>query len=109
MFYFDHSAADRAVTFFRRFLRHAKGELAGQPFELAQWQADEIIRPLFGWKLTADGTRKYRTAYIEVGRGAGKTTLAAGIALYLLLADSEKGGECYAAACDRSQAALTFD
>lgn len=107
-YWFEEEAASRAVEFFRRYLRHTKGELAGQPFELAEWQETEIIRPLFGWK-RQDGTRKYRTVYVEVPRKNGKTTLAAGIALYLLFADNEAGAEIYSAAADRDQAALTFD
>jgi phage terminase large subunit-like protein len=107
-FWFDDAAADRAVAFFERVLTHTKGEWAGQPLKLADWQANEIIRPLFGWK-RADGTRRYRTAYIQIPRKAGKSTLAAGIALYLLLADGEPGAEVYSAAADRDQAAIVFE
>ena len=107
-FVFDEAAADRAVRFFETCLTHTKGEWAGQPLKLSPWQADRIIRPLFGWK-RADGTRRYRTAYIQIPRKSGKTTLAAGMALYLLLADGEQGGEVYCAASDREQAAICFD
>ena len=33
-YWFDEKAADRAERFFPRFLKHTKGEHAGQPFEL---------------------------------------------------------------------------
>src|SRR5262245_37187720 len=107
-FWFDEDAADRAVTFFPRFLIHVKGEWAGQPFELDPWQRDNVIQPLFGWE-RKDGTRRYRTVYVEVPRKHGKSSLAAGIALYLLFADREPGGEIYSAAADRDQAAIVFD
>ena len=107
-FVFDEAAADRAVRFFETCLTHTKGEWAGQPLKLSPWQADRIIRPLFGWK-RADGTRRYRTAFVTIPRKSGKTTLAAGIALYLLLADDEPGAEVYCAAADRDQAAICFD
>lgn len=107
-FYFDEAAADRAVSFFELCLTHTKGEWAGQPLKLSDWQAEKIIRPLFGWK-RADGTRRYRTAYIQIPRKAGKSTLSAGIALYLLFADKEPGAEIYSAAADREQAAIVFD
>ena len=81
-FHFDEAAADRAVRFFEICLIHTKGEWAGQPLKLSDWQAEKIIRPLFGWK-RKDGTRRYRTAYIQIPRKAGKSTLSAGIALYL--------------------------
>ena len=38
MFWFDDAAANRAVTFFSKYLRHVKGELAGQPLILTEWQ-----------------------------------------------------------------------
>lgn len=107
-FWFDEAAADRAERFFRLCLRHQKGELAGQPLLLADWQSEQIIRPLFGWK-RRDGTRKYRTCYVEIPRKNGKTTIAAGVGLYLLFADGEQGAEVYSAAADRDQAAIAFD
>jgi phage terminase large subunit-like protein len=107
-FVFDEQAADRACEFFTRYLRHQKGELAGRPLELADWQINEIVRPLFGWK-RRDGTRRYRTCYVEIPRKNGKTTIAAGIGLYLLFADGEQGAEIYSAAADREQAAIAFD
>ncbi len=106
--WFDEDAAERAVSFFPRFLVHVKGEWAGQPFELDTWQADEIIRPLFGWK-RKDGTRRYRTVYVEVPRKNGKSNLSAGIALILLFADQEPGAEVFSAAADRDQANIVFD
>lgn len=107
-FYFDERASVVAVNFFERLLVHSKGEWAGQAFKLADWQRDDIIRPLFGWK-REDGTRRYRTAYIEVPRKNGKSTLGAGIGLFLLFADGEPGAEVYSAAADREQAAIVFD
>jgi phage terminase large subunit-like protein len=107
-FYFDEHSAQLAVRFFEQFLRHSKGEWAGQRFVLEDWQKYEIIRPLFGWK-RPDGTRRYRTAYIEVPRKNGKSTMAAGIALLLLFADDEPGAEVYSAAADRDQAGIVFE
>ncbi len=107
-YWFDDAAADRAVEFFAKCLTHSKGEWAGQPLNLDLWQEQQIIRPLFGWK-RADGTRKYRTAFIMIPRKAGKSTLAAGIANFLLFADGEPGAEIYSAAADREQAAIVFE
>ena len=107
-FHFDEHAADLAVRFFERLLVHVEGEWAGEPFILQPWERDDIIRPLFGWK-RADGTRKYRRAYIEIPRKNGKSTLAAGIALYLLYMDDEPAAQVLGAAADRDQAAIVFD
>ncbi len=107
-YYFDEQAADLAVLFFENFLVHVEGEWADQPFILEDWQRDDIIRPLFGWK-RPDGTRKYRRAYIEVPRKNGKSTLVAGIALCLLFMDDEPGAQVLGAASDKEQAAIVFD
>jgi phage terminase large subunit-like protein len=89
------------------FLRHTKGEWGGEPFVLEAWQ-QTILRDLFG-TLRPDGTRRYRRAYIEIPRKNGKSALASGLALYLLLADGEPGAEVYSAATDRLQAGIVFD
>lgn len=107
-YWFDDKAADQAVEFFALWLKHQKGEFAGRPLALDKWQADEIIRPVFGWK-RQDGTRKIRTCYVEVPRKNGKTTLAAGVGIILTFADNEQGAEVYSAATDREQAAIAFD
>lgn len=108
-YYFDKAAADRAARFFPRFLRHFQGEWAGRPFELQRWQERDVIRPLFGIKRRADGLRRYRTAYIEIPKKNGKSTLAAGIALCCLYCDREPGAEVYSAAGDRDQARIVFE
>ena len=108
LYYFDAKAADWAVEFIESGLRHVKGEKAGQPMLLDDWQKLEVIRPFFGWKRQADGSRRYRTLYLEVPRKNGKSTLIAAIGLLLLFADGEKGAEIYSAAADKEQAAIVF-
>jgi len=106
-FHFDKRAADIAQRFFERILRHTKGEWSGKLFKLPKWQRD-VTRDIFGWK-RSDGTRRYRTVYIEIPRKNGKTTWAAGIPLFSLFADDEPGAEVYSAAADREQASLVFN
>ncbi|MBP8294289.1 MAG: terminase large subunit, partial [Caldilineaceae bacterium] len=104
----DERAQLGAVRFFERLLTHPKGPLAGQPFVLEPWQR-KIVAELFGTKDRRTGLRRYRRAYLELPRGTGKTSMAAGIALLLLVADSEPGAEIFGAAADRDQARLAFD
>ena len=104
--FFDESAANHALDFYG-FLKHTKGKWAGDTFALQPWQAF-IVAEVFGWK-RKDGTRRYRTAYIEVPRKNGKTTKAAGIGLYLFFADGEAGAEVYSAATKKDQAKITLD
>ncbi len=106
-YWFDAEAADRACDFFPTYLRHVKGEFAGRPFELLPWQRDLIMRPLFGWK-RPNGTRRFRKAFLEVGKKNGKSGLASGVGLLLAFGDAEPGAEVYAAAADREQARIVF-
>lgn len=94
--------------FFARFLRHSKGEFAGKPFDILDWQWESIILPLFGW-YRADGRRRFQKVYIEIPKKNGKSTILAGLALYLLVADGEQGAEVYTAAADRDQASIIFN
>lgn len=106
-YHFDATLADRVCSFFPRFCSHSKGEFAGKPFSLLDYQTALILRPLFGW-VKADGTRRFRKAYIEIPKKNGKTQLIAGLALYMLLGDNEPGAEVYVAAADRDQARILF-
>jgi phage terminase large subunit-like protein len=101
----DGEAAERVLEFFPSCLTHTKG-FSGK-FELADWQRD-VIATLFGWR-RHDGTRRYREALIAVPRKNGKTSLCAGLSLYCLSCDGEKGPEVYCAAFSRDQATLLFD
>ena len=102
--YFDRAAAERVLDFFAKCLCHVKGATAGQPFVLQPWQ-QAILANLFGWK-RPDGTRRYRESLVFVPRKNGKTTLIAGLCLYMAACDGEKGAECYSAASTRDQAKL---
>ncbi|MEK7180393.1 MAG: terminase TerL endonuclease subunit, partial [Patescibacteria group bacterium] len=101
-------AADRVCDFFTRHIKHVEGELAGQPFVLGPWERDQIVRPFFGWK-RANGTRRYRVCYVEVPKKNGKSTLAAGLALYLEFCDQEPGAKIFSVAADRLQAGIIFE
>lgn len=121
--WFDKEAAQHVLDFFS-LLKHSKGEWTGQPVILEPWE-QFILWCTFGWKrdysdrwlekmpggLVEDsrGTRRFRTLYLEVGRKNGKSTLAAGIVLYMLTADREGGAEVYCAATKKDQALITFD
>lgn len=103
--YFDKKAALRAIHFIEK-LKHTKGEWAGQRFRLEPWQ-QFVLWNIFGWK-NADGTRRFRYAYIEIARKNGKTALSAGVGLYMLFADGESRPEVYSAATVKDQAKICF-
>jgi phage terminase large subunit-like protein len=105
--FWDLPAAMRVIGFFKDVLHLAAGKFEGQPFILEPSQAF-IVGSIFGWKRKATGQRRFRRAYIEEGKGNGKTPLSAGIGMYCLVADGEPGAEVYAAASMKSQAIYIF-
>ena len=103
-YYFDRDAAISAIKFFD-FLRHSKGEWAGQVFRFEDWESF-IVWNLFGWRNKKTGFRRFRTSFLEVARKNGKTTLAAGIGNYMFDGDGEQGSEVYAFANKLDQAKI---
>ena len=106
--WFDEAAAEHVVQFVEMFCRHSKGEWAGKTIVLEDWQKDDVLRPLFGWK-RADGLRRYRTGYVELGRKNAKSTIAGAVGLYLLVGDKEQGAEIYSSATKRDQARIVWE
>lgn len=103
---YDKAAADFAVNFIES-LCHTKGVWAGQRFELIDWQ-EQIVRDLFG-VLKPNGYRQFNTAFVEIPKKAGKSELAAAIALLLTCGDGEARAEVYGCAADRQQASIVFE
>lgn len=103
---FDGDAANKALRFFETKLKLSEGQFENKPFQ-SQPAQDFIIGSLFGWR-RMDGTRRFRRAYIEQGKGNGKSPLAGGIGLYGLMADKEAGAEIYSAGATKEQAGILF-
>lgn len=104
--WFDIEDADRKIGFFENVLKLSEGQFEGQPFLLHPSQVFKV-GSIFGWK-RADGTRRFRRAYVEEGKGNGKSPLAGGIGLIGMTADGEAGAQVYAAAAKREQAGILF-
>jgi phage terminase large subunit-like protein len=102
----DVAEAKEAIAFYSEVLVLNGGEFEGVPYDLLLWQ-QFIVGSLFGWKKT-DGYRRFRVAYVETGKGSGKSPLAAGIGLKGLMADGESRAEIYAAATKKDQAMILF-
>ena len=104
--WFDEDAAQRVFRFFEEKLKLSEGQFEGKPFKLHPSQAFKL-GSLMGWK-RADGTRRFRRAYIEEGKGNGKSPFAGGLGLYGLIADGEPGAQIYAAGAKKEQAGILF-
>ena len=105
---FDEEKALRPIEFIERFCKHSKGQWAGKPIELELFQK-AYISALFGFVDKDTGYRRYTESMFYVGRKNGKSTMLAGIALYMLIADKEGGSEVYSIASKRDQANILFD
>lgn len=100
--------ANRAVKFIES-LPHTKGKWANKRelLKLQPWQKF-IVCNIFGWYWKESGTRRFRTAFNLIARKNGKSALAAGIALYMFVADGEYGAEVYSGATTEKQAWEVF-
>lgn len=105
-YWFDEDAAEHVVQFFETRLHHVEGDLCGQPLVLQDWQT-AILGAIFGWK-NAAGLRRYRKVLLYIPRKNGKTTLLAGIGLYMLACEDEGGQQIFGAAAGKEQAALSL-
>ena len=97
--------ATEAIAFFEEVLHLNGGDFEGRPFTLLPWQAF-IVGSLYGW-LRGD-VRRFRVAYVETGKGSGKSPLAAGVGMKGLTTDGEARAEVYAAATKKDQAMILF-
>src|SRR5215471_2913252 len=107
-YYFDEAQAERVCGIIERF-PHVRGIWARHQQKLAfqPWQSF-IICSIFGWKRREDDLRRFRTVYIEIPRKNAKSTMSAGVGLYLLACDGEQGGHIVSAANTRDQAKIIF-
>lgn len=101
-YYFDEETGERPISFIETFCKQSQGDL-GAPLELELFQR-AYIQALFGFLDKETGYRRFRETMFLVGRKNGKTTLMAGIALYLLVADYEGAAEIYSVATKKDQA-----
>jgi len=105
---FDEAKANKPIEFIETFTRHSKGKWAGKPVELELFQK-AFIAALFGFVDKDTGLRRFKESMFYVARKNGKTTMLAGIALYMMIADNEGGAEIFSLASKKDQAALLFD
>lgn len=103
---FSWDAVEKVVKFIHK-LKHFTGESSKKHFDLQPWQLF-IVANLYGF-FNKDGTRRFQTAYIELGRKNGKTALVAALSLYHLIADGEDGAEVLFAANSLDQAKIGFN
>lgn len=115
--YFDEEAA-RSIVLWFKFIPITDGRDAGKPTVLLPWQIFVVVS-LIAWKwkettydedgneLTVAGLRRFNQAFVLVSRKGGKTTLAAGLMLYLMYKSGFQP-RAYSLATKRDQAKLLW-
>lgn len=104
---FKSEKAEHLFRFFS-YLKHVKGEVAGQNIILVDFQ-QFIIGSIFGWVHKNTGYRRYKKAYIQVGRKNAKSELSGGISDYMAGFDGEIGAQVYATATKKEQAKIVWN
>lgn len=100
--------ADYFMRFAEGFLRHTKGEIAGQPYRLLPWMR-LICAKLFGWVHNKSKYRRFQSCYIAVPKKQGKSALMSVIAIFCMYAEQVPKAYVYGCACDRNQARIIYD
>lgn len=112
--YFDWREAERRVGFIEQYCRYPEGSKSGEKMELDEWQKNDIVRPVFGWKRKDSAInkygdlRRYRKVFIGIPRKNAKSTLIAAMALSIMMQDGEGGAEIYALASNKEQAGRVY-
>ena len=107
---FDEDVATKYIRIIEK-MQHVDGVLANQPLILEPWQRF-LIANIFGWLIHGgklDGIRKHSRIYLEVGRGAGKSTLTSAICLAELILEKQQGGQIICSAKTAEQANIVFE
>ncbi len=87
-------------------LPHVEGTWKSENITLEPFQVFFLCN-LFGFR-NLDGTRRFTSALFAVARKNAKSSLAAGIGLYCLTMENEKGPQVISAATTGDQAAIIF-
>jgi hypothetical protein len=74
--------AEHAFGFFPNALSITEGAKVGQPFNLLPWHTF-VVGSLFGWRKDS-GRMRFRSGWLETGKGQAKSPLMAAIGLYMM-------------------------
>jgi len=105
---FDWREAERRVQFIEKYCRYPEGPKTGEQIQLDEWQKNDVVRPVFGWKVKGTDIRRYRRLFLAIPRKNAKSTLTAAMALSIMLQDGEASAEIYCLASNKKQAERVY-
>ncbi len=98
--------AQRVIDFFPSVFTITDGPAAGRPFRLIPYQVF-CAGALMGW-VNADGRWRFRSAWIETGKGQAKSPLMAGLGLYAMGWCDFSRSQVYSIAANKQTANVLF-
>lgn len=98
--------AAHALGFFPAMLTISEGAKVGRPFELLPWHVF-VVGSIFGWRKTS-GRMRFRSAWLETGKGQAKSPLMAAIGLYMAGFYGIPRAKAFAIGQDRNTANVLF-
>lgn len=107
---FNEAKAIRVCQFISE-LQHTKSSIAtkaGERIVLLPFQVF-ILTELFGWTRRDTGARRWKKAFIEMGKGNAKSTLSSCVGLYSAFCEGEGGADVLCAASMKDQARIVLD
>lgn len=105
---------DFCIDLIQNTLVHQQGEdlngepLMGKPFLLEPWQKF-VIYNLMGFYYKGTNERRYKEAFIQIGRKNGKTSLIAGLAWAVSILQKDSGSKTYIVANAMKQSLEAFN
>ncbi len=84
----------------------SEGAKEGKPFDLLPWHVF-VVGSLFGWRKTS-GRMRFRSAWLETGKGQAKSPLMAAIGLYMTGFYGIARAKAFAIGQDRATANVLF-
>ena len=105
-YFYSAHRGNHIIDFFENYCHHSKGKSGGKKVVLELWEK-AMLAAVFGF-VDINGLRKYREVIFIVGKKNGKSLLASGVGLYLLVGDGEPGPEVYAVATKKDQSKIIW-
>lgn len=105
-YFFRPELAQRALDFFPSVFTITDGPAAGKPFHLLPYHVF-CVGSLMGW-VTAEGRWRFRSAWIETGKGQAKSPMMGGLGLYAMGWCDFPRAQVYSIGADKTTANVLF-
>lgn len=98
--------AQRALDFFPSVFTITDGPAEGKPFHLIPYQTF-VVGSLMGW-VNADARWRFRSGYVETGKGQAKSPMMAGLGLYAMGWCGFRRSQIYSIAANKQTSMVLF-